>query len=110
MFEGLMQPTHLILILAVAMLVMGPGKLPEIARSLGKASNEYKKATTGIQKQVLDMMSPEPPLPASSNTGYSVVVVNDNGQNDRNTRVTEEVDNRPHPSSIDDIGDKAEKS
>lgn len=37
MFEGLMQPDHLIIILAVAMLVMGPGKLPEIARNPGKA-------------------------------------------------------------------------
>jgi TatA/E family protein of Tat protein translocase len=36
---------ELILILAVALIVIGPKKLPDLARSLGKALNEFKKAT-----------------------------------------------------------------
>ncbi|MGM0453835.1 MAG: Sec-independent protein translocase protein TatB [Thermodesulfobacteriota bacterium] len=36
---------ELILILAVALIVIGPKKLPDMARSLGKALNEFKTAT-----------------------------------------------------------------
>ncbi|MGI6469515.1 MAG: twin-arginine translocase subunit TatB [Syntrophomonadaceae bacterium] len=44
-------PWELILILVVALIVVGPGKLPEVAKSLGKATREFKKATTGIKKE-----------------------------------------------------------
>ncbi len=36
---------ELILILVVALVVFGPGKLPEIGKALGKSLNEFKKAT-----------------------------------------------------------------
>ncbi len=44
MFEGLFQPLHLIVILAVALIVFGPGKLPELGKSLGEAIRGFKKA------------------------------------------------------------------
>jgi sec-independent protein translocase protein TatA len=44
MFEGLFQPTHLILILIVALLIFGPSKLPEIGAGLGKSIRDFKKA------------------------------------------------------------------
>ena len=44
MFEGLLQPMHLLLILVIALLVFGPGKLPEIGAGLGKSIHEFKKA------------------------------------------------------------------
>lgn len=44
MFEGLFQPTHLILILIVALLVFGPNKLPQIGAGLGKSIRDLKKA------------------------------------------------------------------
>ena len=36
MFEGLFQPTHLIIIFAIALLVFGPKKLPELGKGLGE--------------------------------------------------------------------------
>ena len=36
---------ELIVILVIVLLVFGAARLPEIARSLGKAINEFKKAT-----------------------------------------------------------------
>ncbi len=54
MFEGLFQPTHLILILVIALIVLGPGKLPEVSRGLGKSIREFKNATSGITDEITD--------------------------------------------------------
>lgn len=45
-------PWELILILAIALIIFGPGKLPEVGRSLGKSINEFKKASNEIKRQV----------------------------------------------------------
>jgi len=47
MFEGLFQPMHLIIILVIALIIFGPGKLPEIGRGLGKSIRDFKKAMSG---------------------------------------------------------------
>ncbi|HTP24512.1 MAG TPA: twin-arginine translocase TatA/TatE family subunit [Anaeromyxobacteraceae bacterium] len=44
MFEGLFRPTHLILILVVALVLFGPSKLPELGSVLGKTIKDFKKA------------------------------------------------------------------
>ena len=44
MLEDLFQPTHLILVLVVVLLVFGPDKLPELGRSLGQGIRDFKKA------------------------------------------------------------------
>ena len=43
---------ELILILIVGLVVFGPGKLPEIARSLGKGMREFKKATSAFSQAI----------------------------------------------------------
>lgn len=40
---------EMILILAVALIVIGPKKLPDLAKSLGKAMGEFKKATSDLK-------------------------------------------------------------
>ena len=40
---------EMILILAIALIVIGPKKLPDLAKSLGRAMNEFKKATREIK-------------------------------------------------------------
>jgi len=39
---------ELIIILVIALLIFGPKKLPELARSTGKAINEFRKASSGV--------------------------------------------------------------
>jgi sec-independent protein translocase protein TatA len=46
MFEGLLQPMHLVLILGIALLVFGPRKLPELGRGLGQSIRGFKEALT----------------------------------------------------------------
>ncbi|BBO83535.1 Sec-independent protein translocase protein TatA [Desulfosarcina ovata subsp. sediminis] len=43
---------EMILILAVALIVIGPKKLPDLARSLGKAMGEFKKATSELKDSI----------------------------------------------------------
>lgn len=51
-----LQPTHLIVILVVALLIFGPSRLPEIGRSFGSMLREFqsatKEATQGFQEGV----------------------------------------------------------
>jgi sec-independent protein translocase protein TatA len=51
-FEGILQPTHLILILVIALVVFGPGKLPELGSSLGKGIKEFRQSMTEISSAV----------------------------------------------------------
>lgn len=37
-------PTELVLILALALIIFGPGKLPDVGKSLGKTIREFKGA------------------------------------------------------------------
>jgi TatA/E family protein of Tat protein translocase len=43
---------EMILILAIALIVIGPKKLPDLAKSLGRAMNEFKKATREIKSSI----------------------------------------------------------
>jgi len=40
---------EMILIMAIALIVIGPKKLPDLAKSLGKAFGEFKKATSELK-------------------------------------------------------------
>jgi len=50
----LLAPMHLIVILAIVMVVFGPGKLPEIGAGLGKAIGNFKKGLNEGQQQALE--------------------------------------------------------
>jgi sec-independent protein translocase protein TatA len=42
MIEDLLQPRHLMVILAVALLLFGPKKLPELGKGLGEGIRSFK--------------------------------------------------------------------
>jgi sec-independent protein translocase protein TatA len=43
----ILQPTHLLFILVVALLVLGPKRLPEVGRALGRGMRDFKSALSG---------------------------------------------------------------
>jgi sec-independent protein translocase protein TatB len=45
-------PSELLVILVIALLVLGPKRLPELARSLGKAMGEFRRATADITTEL----------------------------------------------------------
>ncbi|HNX28576.1 MAG TPA: twin-arginine translocase TatA/TatE family subunit [Syntrophomonadaceae bacterium] len=48
---------EIMLILIVALMVFGPGKLPEVAKTIGKTMGEIKKYTSGVQKEFQDAVN-----------------------------------------------------
>jgi len=50
-FDAILQPTHLILILAVALLVLGPKRLPAAGRALGQGLREFKGSISGDESE-----------------------------------------------------------
>jgi len=59
-------PGELILILIIALVVLGPGKLPDVASSLGKSVREFRKAATDVTEAgKLDTPVPTTPAPAA---------------------------------------------
>jgi sec-independent protein translocase protein TatA len=42
MFTGILQPTHLIILLGVALIFLGPKRLPDAGRALGQGLREFK--------------------------------------------------------------------
>lgn len=54
------------LILVVALLVLGPDKLPDAAKSLGKALNDFRRAGDDIRREVMgDNLPPVKPMPVA---------------------------------------------
>lgn len=49
MIEGLFQPMHMLVVLVIALVFFGPGKLPELGTGLGKAIGEFKKAMAEVR-------------------------------------------------------------
>ena len=44
-------PMELIVILAIALIVLGPKKLPEVGRSLGKGMREFKESLQSEERE-----------------------------------------------------------
>ncbi len=47
MVGDILQPTHLLFVLVVALLVLGPKRLPEVARQLGNGLRDFRAAISG---------------------------------------------------------------
>lgn len=63
-----MELLEIVFIMAILLLVFGPKKLPELARQLGEAFYEFRKASSSIVKAV------ESPPIAKNKTGVNSVI------------------------------------
>ena len=53
-------PLELIIILVIALLIIGPGKLPDVGSALGKSIREFRKASSDVQDAAKIDTSPTP--------------------------------------------------
>ncbi len=59
MFSGLESPMHLLVVLIIAVLVLGPKKLPEAARGLGTGIRHFKDSLEGKEPAPVEQKKPE---------------------------------------------------
>src|ERR1700757_2636146 len=57
MFGDIIQPTHLLFILVVALLVLGPKRLPEVGRSLGRGLRDFRQGMQGVEAEAKSIFS-----------------------------------------------------
>src|SRR5690242_8959514 len=63
MIGDILQPTHLIFVLVVALLVLGPKRLPEAGRALGKGIRDFKSAIGGEEDHSSRLPTEAAPVP-----------------------------------------------
>jgi sec-independent protein translocase protein TatA len=51
-------PMELVVVLVIALIVLGPKKLPEVGRSVGKGMREFKESLTGDDSPEADEEKP----------------------------------------------------
>ena len=56
---------ELIIILIIALIVLGPGKLPDVASSLGRSLREFRKAASDVSDAAKVDVPPPAPAPAT---------------------------------------------
>jgi sec-independent protein translocase protein TatA len=66
MVGDIFQPTHLLLILVVVLLVLGPKRLPEAGRSLGRGIADFRGALNGGPASEEQTKSPAGAGPATA--------------------------------------------
>jgi sec-independent protein translocase protein TatA len=47
LFTSILQPSHLIIVLMIALLVLGPKRLPDAGRALGQGLKEFRSSLSG---------------------------------------------------------------
>jgi sec-independent protein translocase protein TatA len=67
MLDNLFTPTHLVIILVIALLVFGPRKLPELGKGLGEGIKGFKEGIKGAtdtppQENIAKSETPQPPV------------------------------------------------
>ncbi len=51
---GMLTPTVAVIVLVIALIIFGPGKLPELGKSLGRGIKEFKSATDDEEKKEIE--------------------------------------------------------
>jgi len=59
-------PLELIVILVIALLVVGPSRLPEVGRSIGRGIREFRRAQQEVQKTIQSALNEAPAVPSTA--------------------------------------------
>lgn len=72
MLGDIIQPTHLLFILVVALLVLGPKRLPEVGRSLGRGLRDFRQGMQGVQEEARSVFGDATDEQAADSANVSV--------------------------------------
>ena len=100
---GSIGPVEVLVVLVVALLVLGPQKLPDAARSVGRAIGEIRRYTAGFQDEMRDAFADPPPStrPPPATAGETPVLA---GETSEAPTLTREPTAIPE-STVTDNGD-----
>jgi sec-independent protein translocase protein TatA len=59
-----LHPAYLIILLAIILIIFGPGKLPELGSAVGRGMREFRKASDGITSPPAVELDEKPPATA----------------------------------------------
>jgi sec-independent protein translocase protein TatA len=51
MFEGLVQPMHILLVLGIVLILFGPSRLPELGKGLGESIRGFKEGINADKRR-----------------------------------------------------------
>ena len=68
MIGDILQPTHLLFVLVVALLVLGPKRLPEVGRSLGRGLRDFRAALSGEERDHPDEVPSQTPTETTTSS------------------------------------------
>jgi TatA/E family protein of Tat protein translocase len=66
--DNILQPTHLIVVLGIMLLVLGPKRLPEVGRAIGRGIHDMKSAIDDVKPSREDLLprtESDAPAPAA---------------------------------------------
>jgi sec-independent protein translocase protein TatA len=69
MIGDIIQPTHLLFVLVVALLVLGPKRLPEVGRSLGRGIRDFRQGMQGVEQEARSVFSSAVDEPKTETSG-----------------------------------------
>ncbi len=52
--------TELIIVMVIALIIFGPGKLPDVGRAIGKSMREFKSASKGLEDAIKEDSEEKP--------------------------------------------------
>ena len=87
-------PEKLVLLLALALVILGPKKLPEIGRKIGQGLSEFRRASSDVRREMAEGMNVQAPAtgsPGSNGDAAGADVGSPSGQADMSAPMA------PHP-------------
>jgi sec-independent protein translocase protein TatA len=64
MISSVLQPSHVIVVVLIALLIFGPKRIPELGRSLGRGMREFKDGITGHEDEKAELPTATAEAPA----------------------------------------------
>ena len=73
------HPLWIVAILVAVLIIIGPGRLPELGSAAGKAMREFRKATSELTESIQSTPS-APPAPPATPTAASTTATSGDGE------------------------------
>lgn len=64
--SGIDSPVKILFVLVIALIVLGPKRLPEVGRSLGQGIREFRSSVSGVMDHHEETPAPPPVTPAQT--------------------------------------------